>query len=177
LCGVTRRHSLAAVHLLEVKAALEAAGIEFTGSRLAADKPLISRSTSKSASMRLTASTAIGEIGVAACRGRQGDRLHAHALAVLHPLPRRRPHPHHKQRGRTRLALGTKSWLFAGSERRAERAALMYTLIGTAKRNDVDPQAWLADVLARIADYPVHCLEELLPSNWALDWERRNLAA
>ena len=47
------------------------------------------------------------------------------------------------------LALGRKSWLFAGSERGAERAALMYTLIQTAKLNDIDPQAWLADVLAR----------------------------
>ena len=64
------------------------------------------------------------------------------------------------------LALGRKSWLFAGSERGAERAALMYTLIHTAKLNDVDPQAWLADVLARIADHPVHRLDELLPWNW-----------
>jgi transposase len=61
------------------------------------------------------------------------------------------------------LALGRKSWLFAGSERGAERAALMYTLIGTAKLNDLDPQAWLADVLARIADHPVQRLDELLP--------------
>ena len=52
------------------------------------------------------------------------------------------------------FALGRKSWLFAGSERGAERAAVMYTLIMTAKLNDVDPQAWLADVLARIADLP-----------------------
>ena len=52
------------------------------------------------------------------------------------------------------LALGRKSWLFAGSERGAERAAVMYTLIHTAKLNAVDPQVWLADVLARIADHP-----------------------
>ena len=52
------------------------------------------------------------------------------------------------------LCLGRKSWLFAGSDRGGERAAVMYTLIGTAKLNDVDPQAWLADVLARIADMP-----------------------
>jgi transposase len=45
------------------------------------------------------------------------------------------------------LALGRKSWLFAGSERGAERAAVMYTLIQTAKLNNVDPQDWLADVL------------------------------
>jgi hypothetical protein len=51
--------------------------------------------------------------------------------------------------------------MFAGSERGAERAALVYTLIGTAKLNDIDPQAWLADILARIADHLVHCLDEL----------------
>jgi transposase len=64
------------------------------------------------------------------------------------------------------LALGRKSWLFAGSERGAERAAIMYTLIQTAKLNDIDPQAWLADVLARIADTPQTKLAELLPWNW-----------
>jgi hypothetical protein len=50
------------------------------------------------------------------------------------------------------LALGRKSWLFAGSERGAERAAVMYTLIQTAKLNGIDPQAWLADVLSRMAE-------------------------
>ncbi|TIP10880.1 MAG: IS66 family transposase, partial [Mesorhizobium sp.] len=64
------------------------------------------------------------------------------------------------------LALGRKAWLFAGSDRGADRAAIMYTLIGTAKLNDVDPQAWLADVLARIADTPQGRLNELLPWNW-----------
>jgi transposase len=64
------------------------------------------------------------------------------------------------------LALGRKSWLFAGSERGAERAALMYTLIQTAKLNNVDPQAWLADVLARIADTPQTQISGLLPWNW-----------
>ena len=75
------------------------------------------------------------------------------------------------------LALGRKSWLFAGSERGAERAAIMYTLIQTAKLNDVDPQAWLADVLARIADHPVADLAALLPWRWAKQRERRKLAA
>jgi hypothetical protein len=42
----------------------------------------------------------------------------------------------------------------------------MYTLIGTAKLNDIDPQAWLAEVLARIADHPAHQLEQLLPWHW-----------
>ena len=64
------------------------------------------------------------------------------------------------------IALGRKSWLFAGSDRGGVRAAAMYTLIGTAKLNDVDPQAWLADVLGRIADTPQTRLDELLPWNW-----------
>ena len=64
------------------------------------------------------------------------------------------------------FALGRKSWLFAGSERGAERAAVMATLIMTAKLNDIDPQAWLADVLARIADHKIHDLAALLPWNW-----------
>lgn len=64
------------------------------------------------------------------------------------------------------IALGRKSWLFAGSERGGERAAAMYTLIVTAKMNDIDPQAWLADVLARLPDIPVSRIHELLPWNW-----------
>ena len=64
------------------------------------------------------------------------------------------------------IALGRKSWLFAGSDRGGERAAVMYTLIGTAKLNGVDPRAWLADVLGRIADHPASRLHELLPWNW-----------
>src|ERR687897_459585 len=53
------------------------------------------------------------------------------------------------------VALGRKSWLFCGSERGGDRTAFMYTLITTAKLNDVDPQAWLPDVLARIAYRPL----------------------
>jgi len=60
------------------------------------------------------------------------------------------------------FALGRKSWLFAGSERGADRAAVMATLIVTAKLNGVDPQAWLADVLARIAEHPARRLEALV---------------
>lgn len=59
-----------------------------------------------------------------------------------------------------------KSWLFAGSDRGGERAAVMYTLIRTARFNDVDPRAWLADVLARIADHKAADLAALLPWNW-----------
>ena len=64
------------------------------------------------------------------------------------------------------FALGRKSWLFAGSERGADRAAAMATLIMTAKFNDVDPLAWLADVLGRIAGIPQRRLHELLPWEW-----------
>ena len=64
------------------------------------------------------------------------------------------------------IALGRKSWLFAGSDRGGQRAAVMYSLIVTAKMNDVDPQAWLADVLARIASQSALRLDELLPWNW-----------
>ena len=64
------------------------------------------------------------------------------------------------------VAMGRKSWLFVGSERGGHRAAAMYTLIVTAKMNDIDPQAWLADVLARLPDMPVSRVHELLPWNW-----------
>jgi transposase len=64
------------------------------------------------------------------------------------------------------FALGRKSWLFAGSERGASRAAAMVTLIMTAQLNDVDPLAWLAGVLARIASLPQNRLHELLPWEW-----------
>ena len=64
------------------------------------------------------------------------------------------------------IALGRKSWLFAGSDRGGDRAAAMYSLTYTAKLNGVDPRAWLADVLARIAGHPASRLHELLPWNW-----------
>ena len=61
------------------------------------------------------------------------------------------------------IALGRKSWLFAGSDRGGQRAAVMYSLIVSAKMNDIDPQAWLAHVLATIAQHPISRLDELLP--------------
>jgi transposase len=70
------------------------------------------------------------------------------------------------ERGLRGIALGRKSWLFCGSDRGGQRAASMYSLIVTAKMNGVDPQAWLADVLSRIAAHPAHRLDELLPWNW-----------
>ncbi len=64
------------------------------------------------------------------------------------------------------VALGRKSGLFAGSNRGGERAAAMYSLIVTAKLNNVDPHAWIANVLGRISDHPASRLDELLPWNW-----------
>ena len=65
------------------------------------------------------------------------------------------------------IAVGRKAWLFAGSDRGGERAAAIYSLIATAKLNDVDPRAWLADVLERIGDQPASRLDALLPWNWS----------
>jgi transposase len=75
------------------------------------------------------------------------------------------------------IALGRKAWLFAGSQRGGERAAFMVTLIVTAKLNDIDPQAWLADVLGRMPNLPVSRLPDLLPWNWAAAREREPKAA
>lgn len=65
------------------------------------------------------------------------------------------------------VALGRKNYLFAGSDAGGERAAAMYSLIGSAKLNGLDPEAYLRDVLARIADHPINRIAELLPSNLA----------
>jgi transposase len=71
------------------------------------------------------------------------------------------------------VALGRKNWTFAGSDDGGRRAAAIYTLIATAKLNGVDPQAWLADVLARLPDHSAKRIHELLPWNW----HRQNVAA
>ena len=64
------------------------------------------------------------------------------------------------------IAVGRHNWTFAGSDEGGRRAAAIYTLIETAKLNDVDPRAWLADVLARILDHPAKRVPDLLPWNW-----------
>lgn len=64
------------------------------------------------------------------------------------------------------VAVGRRNWTFAGSDEGGRRAAAIYTLVATAKLNDVDPQIWLADVLARINDHAIQRLGELLPWNW-----------
>lgn len=63
------------------------------------------------------------------------------------------------------VALGRKNYLFAGSDRGGERAAAIYSLLGSAKLNGIDPEVYLTSVLARIADHPINRIEELLPWN------------
>lgn len=63
------------------------------------------------------------------------------------------------------MVLGRKNYLFAGSDSGGERAASIYSLIGTAKLNGLDPEAYLHDVLTRIADHPINQIRELLPWN------------
>lgn len=74
------------------------------------------------------------------------------------------------------LALGRKNYLFAGSDAGGERAAAIYSLIETAKLNGLDPQAYLRDVLARIADHPVNRVADLLPWNFAAQQAVQNAA-
>ena len=64
------------------------------------------------------------------------------------------------------VAVGRKNWTFAGSDEGGRRAAAIYTLIQTARLNNVDPQAWLADVLARLPDHAASRIADLLPWSW-----------
>ena len=65
------------------------------------------------------------------------------------------------------MALGRENCLFAGCDAGGERAAAFYSLIGTAKLNGLDPEVYLREVFARIAEYPINRIEELLPWNMA----------
>ena len=64
------------------------------------------------------------------------------------------------------LALGRKNWLFAGSDNGGRRAATIYTITQTATLNGLDPEAYLRDILARIADHRINRIDELLPWRW-----------
>jgi transposase len=70
------------------------------------------------------------------------------------------------ERAPRRIACGRKSWMFCGSDRGGQRAAVMYTLIATCRMNDIDPEAWLRDALARLPDHPANRIDDLLPWNW-----------
>jgi len=64
------------------------------------------------------------------------------------------------------IVLGRKNWLFAGSHQGAKHAAVIYSLIETCKQNDVEPYAYLTDMLARLPSHPINRIKELLPYNW-----------
>jgi transposase len=78
-------------------------------------------------------------------------------------------HNNPAERALRTVALGRKNYLFAGSDAGGERAAAIYSLIGTAKLNGLDPEAYLRNVLSRIADHPINHIEELLPWNVAAE--------
>ena len=75
------------------------------------------------------------------------------------------------------LALGRKNYLFAGADCGGERAAAMYSLIGTAKLNDIDPEAYLRYVLTHIAEHPINRIDELLPWNLVAQFDPLRIAA
>ena len=75
------------------------------------------------------------------------------------------------------VAVGRRNWTFAGSDAGGHRAAAVYTLIETCKMNDVDPHAWLADVLARLPDHPASKIADLLPWNWKANKPQNDAAA
>jgi transposase len=75
------------------------------------------------------------------------------------------------------VAVGRRNWTFAGSDAGGHRAAAVYTLIETCKMNDVDRQAWLADVLARLPDHAANKVADLLPWNWRSARQQSAVAA
>jgi transposase len=75
------------------------------------------------------------------------------------------------------IAVGRRNWTFCGSDAGGQRAAVIFTLVETAKLCNVDPRAWLADVLARIADHPANRIDDLLPWRWQPTREQRAKAA
>lgn len=75
------------------------------------------------------------------------------------------------------VALGRKNCLFAGSDAGGERAAALYSLIGTAKLNGINPEAYLRNVLTRIVDHPINSVDKLLPWNLAAEFADNSFVA
>jgi transposase len=88
-----------------------------------------------------------------------GQSLPTGSRSVAHNMPDNNP----AERAMRGVALGRKNYLFVGSEAGGKAAAIAYTLIETAKLNGVDPNAWLADALARIPDYKITKVDQLPP--------------
>jgi hypothetical protein len=86
-------------------------------------------------------------------------------------------HNNAAERALRTVALGRKNWLFAGSDDGGERAAAIYTLLGTAKLNDLNPESYLRYVLERIADHPINQIEELMPWNLLVKMPELRIAA
>lgn len=86
---------------------------------------------------------------------------------ALRPLPFLELDNNTAERSMRGIAIGRKNYMFVGSERGGKSAAIIYTLMETAKLNNVDPQAWLTDVLSRIADHKITKLGELVPWNYS----------
>jgi hypothetical protein len=94
-------------------------------------------------------------------------------VAAIGPRPLARA-----ERAMRCVALGRKNWLFAGSKAGGERAAAIYSVIETAKLNGLEPQAYIADVIAKIAsNWPAARWDELMPWNWSADRTPVNMAA
>jgi hypothetical protein len=74
------------------------------------------------------------------------------------------------------IAIGRKNYVFVGSERGGNSAAIIYSLMETAKLNNVDPQAWLTDVLSRIAEHKINRFDDLLPWNYGLKGRLLNVS-
>ena len=74
------------------------------------------------------------------------------------------------------IEFGCKNWAFAGSDDGGRRAAAVHTQIETAKLNDLDPRAWIADVLARLPGHPVRAIDDLLPWNCAAATQHKTAA-
>ena len=86
----------------------------------------------------------------------------------------RLPNGNAAERALRAVALGRRNYLFAGSDRGGESAAAIYSLIGTAKLNGIDPENYLRNVLSHIADHPINRIEDLLP--WNLSEQSRPAA-
>jgi transposase len=115
----------------------------------------------------------LGELVERRAEETAADAIAAAQTDAVRPAPPQRRMPARRalsnnaaERALRGIAVGRRNWTFCGSDPGGHRAAIAYTLIESAKLSGVDPKAWLADVLARIADHPAQRIDALLPWNW-----------